>query len=487
MKYGCFTMVALALLLAGCGKKERFPQTGEPAVLFRTPRGWQMKSFNDASMDDLEIYSPDKTCWLKMTLVTNPASNVFNISYQRYADTAEKNGFKKVGPIRATELSGLKGASFQVSRQETGWTSDGQTRIFRLDAAHLVVLKTLAASNAPKANTEALEKLADSVEIVRGATPPLPTPDERTLELREKAIEAHVKKDYAAELKCWDAVQQLTPNEASVYYFRQYDYYKTGRYEEAFADLDKALALDPNMVGAYKSRGYLYLRKSELDKALADFDEYLKREPNDAAGFVDRGVTLLRLKQYDRALADFAEAIRLDPKRALAYCERGRLFTKTGEHEKALADFAKALELSPGDANSLFQRSTTYWQMGEYEKCAADREATLQSLPEDPFYLNNAAWFYAVCPKPEVRNGARAVELAMKACTITEWGNAGYIDTLAAAEAEAGKWDEAVSYEKLALKMMEQQGKDAQSLKNFQERLELYEKKQPYQETTPQQ
>ena len=68
-----------------------------------------------------------------------------------------------------------------------------------------------------------------------------------------------------------------------------------------------------------------------------------------------------------------------------------------------------------------------------------------------PRGYNAAAWLYATCPKEDIRNGGKALELALKGCDLSEWRDGGVVDTLAAAEAEAGDFDEAVKYERQAI------------------------------------
>ena len=40
-----------------------------------------------------------------------------------------------------------------------------------------------------------------------------------------------------------------------------------GKYDDAIADYDKAIALDPNVATAYTNRGVAYGRKGEYDRA----------------------------------------------------------------------------------------------------------------------------------------------------------------------------------------------------------------------------
>ena len=88
--------------------------------------------------------------------------------------------------------------------------------------------------------------------------------------------------------------------------------------------------------------------------------------------------------------------------------------------------------------------------------------------------LNNLAWLLATCPDDNVRNGRRAVTLAEKAVELTERKNATYLDTLAAAYAEARRFDDAVRVQQEALtdrRLVLDDGNAANA------RLELYRKK----------
>jgi two-component SAPR family response regulator len=75
-----------------------------------------------------------------------------------------------------------------------------------------------------------------------------------------------------------------------------------------------------------------------------------------------------------------------------------------------------------------------------------------------------------------MRDGLKAVEMAAKACELTQWKQSEMVDTLAAAYAEAGDFDEATTYEKQALRF---DNLSEQKRKLMERRLALYEARQP--------
>ena len=54
-----------------------------------------------------------------------------------------------------------------------------------------------------------------------------------------------------------------------------------GKYDDAIADYDKAIALDPNVALAYTNRGGAYYMKGDKDQTIADFCKALEIDPSD--------------------------------------------------------------------------------------------------------------------------------------------------------------------------------------------------------------
>ena len=88
---------------------------------------------------------------------------------------------------------------------------------------------------------------------------------------------------------------------------------------------------------------------------------------------------------------------------------------------------------------------------------------------------NNQAWILATAADAKFRNGKRAVECATKACELTGYEKADILDTLAAALAEAGQFEQAVERAELALEKAEPKQKPA-----IEARLKIFKAGKPY-------
>ena len=75
-----------------------------------------------------------------------------------------------------------------------------------------------------------------------------------------------------------------------------------------------------------------------------------------------------------------------------------------------------------------------------------------------------------------MRDGAKAVELATKACELSDWKHREMIATLAAACAEAGDWASAVERQQQAIEL----AVSAKEKKTDQQRFQLYEQHKPF-------
>lgn len=92
--------------------------------------------------------------------------------------------------------------------------------------------------------------------------------------------------------------------------------------------------------------------------------------------------------------------------------------------------------------------------------------------------LNDYAWLLATSNFAEVRNGQQALTLAMQA--VSRQRSVTYLDTLAAAYAEAGKFDRAVATQREALELADPE--DAELVAELRAHLAAFEAGEPWRE-----
>jgi tetratricopeptide (TPR) repeat protein len=84
-------------------------------------------------------------------------------------------------------------------------------------------------------------------------------------------------------------------------------------------------------------------------------------------------------------------------------------------------------------------------EQGKIKEALYQYELALAIEPSDPRLSNNLAWTLATTKDPALRNGPKAVKFAEKAVSLTGGTDPTTTATLAAAYAEAGRFNEAVT------------------------------------------
>ncbi len=93
---------------------------------------------------------------------------------------------------------------------------------------------------------------------------------------------------------------------------------------------------------------------------------------------------------------------------------------------------------------------------------------------------NHVAWILATSNDSVIRNGVEAEKWVKKAIETKDLANAYWMDTLAAAYAEQGKYDDAVTTQKKAISILKKE--NVKKRKEFYDRLKSYQGKRPWRE-----
>lgn len=210
---------------------------------------------------------------------------------------------------------------------------------------------------------------------------------------------------------------------------------------------------DSNRIVALNDRGNAYGRRGDHTLALKDFDAVITLKPDDPDAYYNRGLTYRRMNQLENAAADYGNAIQLAPGYAKAYNNRGAILGRQGQFGAAIEDFNKTLSLAPQTASAIYNRGLAYYSQSQFALAITDFQNAIELDDSYGKAYAKLAWLRATCPDPEFRDGPQAVSLARKARILRGKGTSELYDVLAAAYAAAGKYDEAVKYQELAIEL----------------------------------
>ena len=171
-------------------------------------------------------------------------------------------------------------------------------------------------------------------------------------------------------------------------------YFYIDSMSEAFADLDRAIALDPKNAAAFRLRGESFRVIHRIDRALADANEAIRLDPKSARGYDNRGNAFLSNKQYDRAIEDYNEAIKLDPNYAISYMDRGAAYYFKGEYQAAIKDYDQSIKLNPKRGQTYTNRAAAYKKLGRIDQAIADDSAAIKLEPDNPEFYDNRGLSY---------------------------------------------------------------------------------------------
>jgi tetratricopeptide (TPR) repeat protein len=117
----------------------------------------------------------------------------------------------------------------------------------------------------------------------------------------------------------------------------------------------------------------------------------------------------------------------------------------------AIMTFAFSLLSLEGQTQVLTEQGSVAAHSGQFAQAVKFYGQALSIEPNNYYVLNNLALILASAPDASVRNATTALALAQKAATIDNFSHVESFDTLAAAEAENGDYDNAIEHMNLAI------------------------------------
>lgn len=306
-----------------------------------------------------------------------------------------------------------------------------------------------------------------------------------------------------------DKALRIDPTDAVAHVLRGMGLSAIKKYDEARASFDRALEIESRYSLAYLQRARVHLLQDRGKEALEDLNKVLTLQDPTAAILLLRASAHQILGQDEAALEDVERVLKEQPDlpqairaKALLLAGNGKIaeaiggleaLQKTGKDEvqlqlgllyaannqtqKAIETFTEVLKREPSNFSALTSRADAYLRVGKHREAIADYEAALKLRADSSHVLNNLAWVLATSPDDKVRNGKQAIELAKKACEVTQYKEGHIVSTLAAGYAEIGDFETAIKWSTKAVEIGDEDVKE-----QLAKELESYKAKKPWRE-----
>ncbi|MGB7745811.1 MAG: tetratricopeptide repeat protein, partial [Verrucomicrobiia bacterium] len=275
---------------------------------------------------------------------------------------------------------------------------------------------------------------------------------------------------------------EIKPNSAETCYHLGNALLQKGRVDEAIAQYQKALEINPENAEAHNNLGNAQLKTGKVDEAIAQYQKSLEIKPDNAEAHYNFGNALLKMGKVDEAMVHYQKALQIKPDYAEAHSNLGGVLLQRGKADEAIAHFQKALEVMPDNAIVRNNLNNALLQKSRMDAITRFQKA-LQAKPDSVEDLNNLAWLLATCPDARLRDGVQAVNYAERACELTHYGVTLLVGTLAAAYAEAGRYDDALAAAQKACALATAAG-ERELLERNQQLLAMYRAHQAYHEAS---
>lgn len=216
-----------------------------------------------------------------------------------------------------------------------------------------------------------------------------------------------------------------------------------GQFDEAAVQLQRALTLLPGYADAHYYLGLARLSQKRDNEAAMQFEKALARGPQYTKAHLHAGTAYARLGQHAPAIIHLQKWLAIDPQSVEGLTQLAQVYHSAGNVPAARDTLRKAASFHPRNPHPLAMLAQMAAWEGDVDAAVADYNRALELDPTYAEAANNLAEILATHPSERFRDGPRAVQLAETAARARNMTDPVSLDTLAAAYAEVGRFDDA--------------------------------------------
>lgn len=166
------------------------------------------------------------------------------------------------------------------------------------------------------------------------------------------------------------------------------------------------------------------------------------------------GLTAINQNSIKQAKQHYREALRIFPTIEASRRNLGHALFNENNLDEAIAEWQLNLNVHPRDYKSLEALGVAFSEKHQFEMAASAFAAAVAIKPDLWFSRAQLAWLQATCPDDRVRNGVRALQMALPLLNATREQSSKALDIIAAAHAEIGNYAQALDFCERALSLI---------------------------------
>ena len=196
-----------------------------------------------------------------------------------------------------------------------------------------------------------------------------------------------------------------------------------GRFEEAIACFDRALAIDPQDATVWSNKGAVLVELRQNEDAIICFDKAIAIEPDDALAWLNKAIALVELGRRPEAMDCYDRALALDPQYVEAWNNQGRSLAFYEQHEQAIACFDKALSIDPQHTAAWLNKAGSLRALGRHNEVLGCFENAIAIDPQDAMAWHSKGEFLASLGRREEAIDCYERALAIDPQYVMAWFN----------------------------------------------------------------
>jgi tetratricopeptide (TPR) repeat protein len=185
------------------------------------------------------------------------------------------------------------------------------------------------------------------------------------------------------------------PNNSNNYYRRALFFYREGEYDQALADIERAINIDDSVAEYFYLEGNIYYDDNMFENSFKSYQAAVDLDNEHVEAILKLSSLELALENYQLSLDMVNKALKVDPMNADGYFLKGFIYLDGGDTATAISSFRTAVEVNSDHYNSYIMLGKLYasekheYADDYYDNALRIRPNSIEALYNKGVYLQS--------------------------------------------------------------------------------------------------